>query len=367
MATPLQYETPEAVVRASAAIFFGKHGGKLAENFDITSHRYDPSAFMKNLCLLHRTVIPSVMASPLFWILLGFAILFQTVFHFLLTTDLQNNLPRFNDNTMLGTSSFVVFFSVFYANRAYIRYFEQYKYARLLITSVHNLTHASMGLMSQRQDYVQHICRYAHAMHFLGYITLMRENVETEMEVTKATQGCLDHLYHLRILTQAEVYELKQIRDITAHRRVSVWMLWLLNKAQKEGLLAPPVFSNLMGLALRLQSDLMQLESFSLEPIPFAYYHFLNLLMSLYGPLLSWEMMFRMKGGATYGVFLAVPMYIVILLVLLGLRNLAAHMSDPFGIDEVDFPIHLFVTSPYLEHREHLGYHSQPPGWEGTS
>eukprot|EP00927_Polykrikos_kofoidii_P061070 TRINITY_DN55964_c0_g1_i1.p1 TRINITY_DN55964_c0_g1~~TRINITY_DN55964_c0_g1_i1.p1 ORF type:complete len:777 (+),score=119.75 TRINITY_DN55964_c0_g1_i1:197-2527(+) len=73
------------------------------------------------------------------------------------------------------------------------------------------------------------------------------------------------------------------------------------------------------------------------QPIPFQYYHLMILVLVMNFFLMGY-LLALLKMLAT------IPMFAVFLLVFLGLGELATQLADPFGRDEVDFPVPQFLN-----------------------
>eukprot|EP00928_Gymnodinium_smaydae_P018820 TRINITY_DN17173_c0_g2_i1.p1 TRINITY_DN17173_c0_g2~~TRINITY_DN17173_c0_g2_i1.p1 ORF type:complete len:781 (+),score=198.68 TRINITY_DN17173_c0_g2_i1:160-2502(+) len=72
-------------------------------------------------------------------------------------------------------------------------------------------------------------------------------------------------------------------------------------------------------------------------PIPFPYYHLMNLVLVLNFLLVAFVL-------SMFGTFGTIPMYGVVVSIFLGLREVANQLSDPFGKDSVDFPVQDFLN-----------------------
>jgi len=93
-------------------------------------------------------------------------------------------------------------------------------------------------------------------------------------------------------------------------------------------------------LALRkCQEDVVQIMAL---PMPFQYYHIMNLMLMLNLTLWSY----------TFGIMesnFAPVVFFFVQLMFQGLRELAVALSDPFGDDETDFPLNEWMTQLYLK------------------
>jgi len=90
--------------------------------------------------------------------------------------------------------------------------------------------------------------------------------------------------------------------------------------------------------------------------VPWAYFHLLNMLQFFVLGLLA----IGIVGYAYWWITLLV--HAVITLILLGLKDLGSAMADPFGDDAIDFNVHDFLTTSYLDAVSHLAVHRKPLG-----
>ena len=73
-------------------------------------------------------------------------------------------------------------------------------------------------------------------------------------------------------------------------------------------------------------------------PIPFPYFHALNTLLMINYSLYTYAFLY-------YDSVLTPLMLFLVIVVTLGMREVSSALSNPFGEDEVDFPIHKYIMS----------------------
>ena len=84
------------------------------------------------------------------------------------------------------------------------------------------------------------------------------------------------------------------------------------------------------------------------QPVPWAYFHLLNLMSFLTLLLVSYMLVFLASWPVT------LPVHMIICLIVLGLKNLAVAMSDPFGDDVIDFKVERFLAGMFDNSVAHL-------------
>ena len=77
------------------------------------------------------------------------------------------------------------------------------------------------------------------------------------------------------------------------------------------------------------------------QPVPWAYFHLLNLMTFVTLLLVSYFLAFVNSWVMTTAV------HGVICLIVLGLKNLAGAMADPFGDDVIDFKVEKLLAGMY--------------------
>lgn len=71
-------------------------------------------------------------------------------------------------------------------------------------------------------------------------------------------------------------------------------------------------------------------------PVPFAYFNLMNMLLVCNATLLA-------VVGAFFKTYMTVPPFAAMLCFYIGLREISATLADPFGPDDVDFPVNSFT------------------------
>ena len=98
-------------------------------------------------------------------------------------------------------------------------------------------------------------------------------------------------------------------------------------------------------VAFKFRGHCGQIVNLLSQPIPFPYFHLLHVIMLCQLLLLAYTL------GTYDGLefYLAIPSMGIITTILIGLRSLAAQLSNPFGDDLTDFPLEAFMVSAFLK------------------
>ena len=103
------------------------------------------------------------------------------------------------------------------------------------------------------------------------------------------------------------------------------------------------------GSALKLRAASCKICNLLNLPIPLPYFHTLVVLQNVCFAIMSWSLL-------SFTSFLTPIVLFFAVLVMVGLREVAVALSNPFGKDDVDFPIDKWIAqlraNALLLHRE---------------
>ena len=100
-------------------------------------------------------------------------------------------------------------------------------------------------------------------------------------------------------------------------------------------------WNEFLEAALKLRAECSMIVNLLKQPVPWAYYHLLSLMTFVTLLLVSYYLAFINSMPITIAV------HGVICLIVLGLKNLAGAMADPFGDDVIDFKVEKFLGGMY--------------------
>lgn len=309
---------------------------------------YDASAsYLTTALRFTHTVVPSVLKRPTFWL---FLILHLSVFvvyrlGYLAEADVEDSLLFIDWKIVQVITAMTTFFEVFYTNHVFARYMKLYTLSRTNVGALSNFAfdlriHAG----GSHQALVRLASRFFVASVFLFFYELNGQVSDVEW----------DNLVNNRLLFPEEIAVLQ-----TYHRqqRSMVAMHWAGRVVREAITLAKApnnVIKGLVDRIIRVRENQQMIRDTLRLPMPFQYFHLLNMMVVV--NLLLWAY----GMGTTQSIFAPVGFFFAEL-IFCGMMELAGEMSDPFGMDEVDFPLHawlanaLFDTSVVLEYKYDLG------------
>jgi len=146
-------------------------------------------------------------------------------------------------------------------------------------------------------------------------------------------------LVQTSLLSQDEVAKLKAYRGFKPFL-IQVWAM----RAVADHIAADPYKAQGTALgpfqaqALALRGNCADVVNMMTQPVPFPYFHTLTLMLSLNLVLCGYAMI-------EFETVMSIPVFFIVSLVLLGLKETAVALSDPFGGDDVDFNVDVFMAS----------------------
>jgi len=305
---------------------------------------YDPHypAFL-SLFVVNGTVIRANISSIEFWVHVGSHAFLSIYFFNMEDIDLTNSqIPK--DAWQL-TAGFLTFLIVFFTGQCYSRYLEMYQSCQTIDESMKLFIRELITFlyMPSVRRQVRIATKYMLAAVFIFYFSLSDGGLEAEE---------WDILAQKRLLS---VKEIEYIRVYAGHKGV-ILTSWATRAAQhalrteEVQKFTPPERAALMnridgfavasGKAMRRIADLMAL------PLPYAYFHLLNLLMCLNFLMTNWYL------ASSQRTWMTIPPYVCYVTVFLGLRRLSAALADPFqpekdDILQVAFPCVSFLKNAF--------------------
>ena len=124
-----------------------------------------------------------------------------------------------------------------------------------------------------------------------------------------------------------------------AKRRVSLQISTLRPSAGTPLPVQPHVHTPrcVPGSALKLRAASCKIYNLLRLPIPLPYFHTLVVLQNVCFAIMSWSLL-------SFVSFLTPIVFFFAVLVTVGLREVAVALSDPFGKDDVDFPVDKWIV-----------------------
>lgn len=308
---------------------------------------YDASAsYLATAIRISHTVVPAVLGRGVFWFFLvlhlGVFVFFQ--FGYLDKAKDPASYLYIDWKIVSVITSMTTFFEVFYTNNVFARYLSLYNLTRYILGSLSNFAfdfriHAG----DRAQPMVRLATRFMLCSTFLFFYELGGEVTEQEWGV----------LMEAKLIYREEVAVLRSIGRQHCSMVVLHWAGRVVRDTVAEVHAPNNIIKGLVDRLVKIRESEQRIKDTLHLPMPFQYFHLLNMMVVV--NLLLWAY----GMGVTESVFAPVGFFFSEL-IFCGMMELAGQMSDPFGEDEVDFPIHLWLesalwdTSVILEYDYHI-------------
>mmetsp|Transcript_95735 Transcript_95735/g.298100 ORF Transcript_95735/g.298100 Transcript_95735/m.298100 type:complete len:482 (-) Transcript_95735:282-1727(-) len=284
------------------------------------------------------TLTSSIITGWEFWTILATVLAFTLLIDF----DVVSVPPGLKDlkvTTLTGpVLSFSTFTAVFYIGQCYSRYLDLYKGCMDVDTEVKVLVAellSDFGFDPSLRKHVLACTKYVVASTFFFHIS-MTPTLKEEEWATFTEKGLLSKV------------EVDAVRGFPCHIVLLLhhWaqkvVFAALNEPATKERFTPPERSGIAGRCFakidRLSRTCRDISNTLNLPIPFPYFHLLQLLIVIAVGLSAFLccVITAQAKENTYAV--AVVPVAALAFALLSLRRLSGELSDPFGQDGVDFP-----------------------------
>jgi len=252
---------------------------------------------------------------------------------------------KLSDIGMVG--QFSTFFIVFYSGNCYARYTSMYASVIAIQGKLHNISlylRAYYTAPTSRWN----VLRYLLASHFIFYWSIRDRYHKWKNSQYKAFPGTFRTLLDTVVIPKGLLIgiEADMLHDYKGnkHKLLFSWSVVAL----KRIMAAPPpmgekgnpmlssefeqtsLISNLKEEIVGLRGAMGSIDNSMLFPIPFQYYHIVNVTLMI-------NLLLHAYAFLSIDSAFSIPAYFMVCLCMLGLRETANAMADPFGTDECDF------------------------------
>jgi len=280
-----------------------------------------------NLAAFGYTVVPKVLVSLEFWL---FFILHIATFTAYRTGCLSEVVGPTSSHEMdldwtdvKVLTAITTFFEVFYSNQCYARYLRFHGNTRGMINDVHAFAFVLRCHIGEKaRNHLRLSLRYMIAGIILHFYEMQHKMSEMDLR----------YLQSLGILSPGDVQVM--IRMQPQHRSMVTlhWSSLAASKGVKKAEAPSQVQGLLTARLLQVSQSQEEIVDTLALPVPFAYYHILSVMVIVNLGMWAYRMALTESWFAPFVYFFAS-------LIFIGVMELSSEMSDPFGIDEVDFPL----------------------------
>eukprot|EP00931_Biecheleriopsis_adriatica_P055253 TRINITY_DN32613_c0_g1_i1.p1 TRINITY_DN32613_c0_g1~~TRINITY_DN32613_c0_g1_i1.p1 ORF type:complete len:550 (+),score=85.84 TRINITY_DN32613_c0_g1_i1:92-1741(+) len=236
--------------------------------------------------------------------------------------------------------SVTIFSVVFYNNQCFARYLSLYDSCMDVDNSMKSLASEMLTNFGQDPELRQHVLlavKYCLASIFFFYLSM-----EDQSDGLSDTWSILEDKGLVSPLD----------KEVAIHFPTNVFLLYLHWSGQvvrnavahpcSTKRYTPPERASMTNRMLsaieKITAGLQSVRNTQNMPVPFAYFHLLNVLIAFTVWTAGLGTLILVKKAQNETYFVAMFPYVVVTFVLVALRQLAGMMADPFGKDDLDFP-----------------------------
>jgi predicted membrane chloride channel (bestrophin family) len=298
---------------------------------------YDPSSSYFGTALRWSfTVVPFVVGRLEFWVFMALHLSVTWAFRngYIPDADQTSALLYIDWNDMRIISGITTFFLVFFTNQTFSRYLALYDRSRRLIKLVLQFCFET-SLHLKSPNHVRLACRY-----FLASMILFFRELGNS-ESSSCNGNFWRELESLNLIRSAERLHLETYHEENRSIILLHWAGKVVSYSQKNldasKKAAPNIMKQMCDILVVTHGITQEMLDTLRLPIPFQYFHLLNLMLVV--NLLLWAY----GMGVSHSVFAPV-VYFFAALIFMGMMELATQLTNPFGEDDTDFPMRMWVV-----------------------
>jgi len=307
-----------------------------------TKYNYNPHNTMTNLVHWRGTVLPGLMTRPLVWASLS------TFFSASICRQGFNDtcgkyMPLMVMGELNIMGALLTFFLAFYTTSCYNRFLNQYTHLKQIEGTMRSIAIQvrMFYLLPAREDEIENVSpeqaayrsiellRYLGATYYLVFARLYDGEDRT---------FDLDSAHEEGLLTSEECNHLQNMSPSMRWFRVLCWAFEMVSVMGKnEGLEEIPLDKLHMGV-LDMRREMNSVTYEAQMPIPLPYYHVITVLCFGFILTYSYSCAFLESSPGVAWLIYAFPVF-----GFAGMREVAIEMADPFGDDDIDLPVDVYV------------------------
>lgn len=318
----------------------------------VAGRDYDASAGIIQTALkFSSTIIPMVLGGFEFWLLLFMNVGVSTLRHLGIfdPTEYHMDLPW----GLTGvTGSLMTFFVCFYNQHVFGRYNKLYNLTKKMCENCLEIV-SILRVQVPNKSTQRKIAKLIIASCFMFFY----ERTETEKEKddsgpdasdedkSKVSMKEFKQLKGLNLLGDNEIAHLKRHcdryqSDSVPSFLVLQWAMQLMRRETPDPEERDDMLCNFYARVYKVRKAQAEVCQILDLPMPFQYFHIMNLMLML--NLVLWAYSLGCQDS-----FFAPVIYGFVQMMFQGIRELSTALSDPFGDDEVDFPVTQWMIAVY--------------------
>jgi hypothetical protein len=300
------------------------------------------------------TIIPHIICSPQSW----FILMLYCVIRSLMNYDIifqGPDMPQINTAVVSIMGGFMSFFIVFFLSQTYSRFMQNLELTTRVRGRAFHMLIIARSTLPKEETY--RLFRYLNVIHILAYIGLSEIYTEKNILIP------LNEKYYL--LTEPEFQRLRSIglKGGSAHREVIVWCIDMIFDVFHQGQARidharekkdsysrySEATSTMDENSLRILIDELftirsmwsQIYALCEQSFPFSYLHLTFLVSTMYLMIITYTVasFIPVSQVSSFPDLLGGALVLVNVFFVVGIREIARQMIDPFGLDLTDISV----------------------------
>jgi len=295
-----------------------------------------------------HTVLPAMLKNTTFWLFFTLHLVIHIGFQYGYLDTHDNSVIQMHWKTVQVVTAMTTFFEVFYTNHVFARYVKIYDLTRSILNHARDFSFDLRVYTASDEgvELARLACRFKMAAILLFFYDLSGETPE------KTSQQILRN-------SLMSGKDIKRLSSYTPAQRSLIAFNWsgqVVCSMEKSCGLPGNIARSLAERLISSKQDLQTIHNTLQMPIPFPYFHLLNLMLVVNLGLWAYGM------GVSHSIFAPICFFFAAL-IFCGMLEMAAQMTDPFGQDDVDFPINTWLGGTLADMGVLLEFQKEPGDW----
>lgn len=264
-------------------------------------------------------------------------------------TAITNEIGQFKWEALGATQFFMTFFITFYNGNCFSRFLKLYDLCMDAVDGMLNFVHELVVSLEHAELQRHRTCATKYVLAIL-YVFFMGV---TGGALAKAEWR---EIVKKGLLTKDEADQLANYpaRSTEASMVLASWVMQIVDQGLthdkcwgERSLRVAHTHNRLNKHLCKMLDSCHQIGDIMALPIPFPYFHVMNLVL-VFNLLMMGIVM------STFGTYATIIPFTLILLFFIGLREISSSLADPFGPEDIDFPIAAFLENTFDQAICHL-------------
>ena len=254
-------------------------------------------------------------------------------------------MPKVDIKEIALLGSVTVFFLAFYSNSCYTRFKQQYTTLKsiegqmrtICILMRYKFHPQHEGMAPEKEDIARYkmmeLLRYLGAAYYLlcAKLHIGEDRGEVNLEMAYSDAG---------VVTEEEMTILRQHQPSMQWFKCICWAFHVVQEAMEEDLCAKDDGRTIENEILTMRERMGAVASEAQMMVPLAYFHLINALTISTVLIFSYA---SSVAATDWRIFIVI--WVAVSIGILGMREVAVQLAEPFGADDTDLPVVEYVVT----------------------